>query len=95
VSGSPIYFESLTIKNKPIDFLKKLLFIYSHVHTLFGSFLPPAPGPHSLFFFWAVVGFELKASCLLCRYSPTLVTLPAPNKHFIDRRKRSFVFLIF
>jgi hypothetical protein len=25
-----------------------LLFIYSHVHTLFGSFLPPAPFPHAL-----------------------------------------------
>jgi hypothetical protein len=25
-----------------------ILFIYSHVHTLFGSFLPPAPLPHPL-----------------------------------------------
>jgi hypothetical protein len=25
-----------------------LLFFYSHVHTLFGSFLPPSPLPHHL-----------------------------------------------
>jgi hypothetical protein len=29
-------------------FLKKFLFIYSHVHTLFGSFLPPTPLPKPL-----------------------------------------------
>jgi hypothetical protein len=30
------------------DFFFLLLFIYSHVHTLFGSFLPTAPGSHPL-----------------------------------------------
>jgi hypothetical protein len=30
-----------------------LLFIYSHVHTLFESFLPPAPLPHPLLHFQA------------------------------------------
>jgi hypothetical protein len=40
---------------KPVKILVSLvfiylpkLFIYSHVHTLFGSFLPPAPLPHPL-----------------------------------------------
>jgi hypothetical protein len=31
-----------------LPFLLLLLFIYSHVRTLFGSFLPPAALPHSL-----------------------------------------------
>jgi hypothetical protein len=30
------------------SFLKLLSFIYSHAHTLFGSFLPPAPHFHPL-----------------------------------------------
>jgi hypothetical protein len=31
-----------------LAFLLLLLFIYSHVHTLFGSFLPLTPLPHFL-----------------------------------------------
>jgi hypothetical protein len=35
-------------KTLKVDLFWLFLFIYSHVHTLFGSFLHPAPLPHPL-----------------------------------------------
>jgi hypothetical protein len=44
--GSKFLSKHLASQNKRLHFSFFLfLFIYSHVHTLFGSFLPPAPTP--------------------------------------------------
>jgi hypothetical protein len=46
----PMFVVSCSSQRSTLNsfFLIFLLFIYSHVHTLFGSFLPPAPLPHLL-----------------------------------------------
>jgi hypothetical protein len=46
-----------------------LLFIYSHVHTLFGSLLPPAPSPRPSppFSPWFQAGLVLPLSLVLLK----------------------------
>jgi hypothetical protein len=43
-----VFLVSISL-NLALIFLKKYLFIYSHVHTFLGPFLPLAPHPLSLF----------------------------------------------
>jgi hypothetical protein len=55
-------------------FIYFLLFIYSHVHTLFGSFLPPAPRPH----LWPPFPLTSRQNLSLSQLAKTLSFLLLP-----------------
>jgi hypothetical protein len=80
-----------------LSFYLLLLYIYSHVHTLFGSFLPPAPLPQPLPPF-PVSSRQVLLYLYICLLEDILVAsmiLMLMNKSAINTHAQVFVAVVF